>query len=183
MCQALAKRTRQNPFDYQYAENFSLEGETDAMLNNSYYFSAHNEKMSVFARLGKRVHSEETWFVIYIGGKVYSLQQEYFPVGAAPIQVEKNGDNWTVTYQGKLNETDEACLHATFVGKQKPIDFTSDMPAERMAAGIANEKWSKAFFGQLQNVSGWPARRPGWSSCRLRSTSADAGTRLRRPGT
>lgn len=154
MCQALAKRNKQNPFDYQYAENFSLEGETDAMLNNSYYFSAHDEKMSVFARLGKRVHSEETWFVIYIGGKVYSLQQEYFPVGASPIQVEKNGENWTVSYQGKLNETDEASLCATFVGKQKPIDFTSDMPAERMATGIANEKWSKSFFGQLQNVSG-----------------------------
>ena len=154
ICQALSKRNKQNPFDYQYAENFSLEGETDAMLNNSYYFSAHDEKMSVFARLGKRINMEETWFVIYIGGKVYSLQEEYFPVGASPIQVEKNGENWTVSYQGKLNETDEACLHANFIGKQKPIDFTSDMPAERMAAGIANEKWSKSFFGQLQNVSG-----------------------------
>ena len=28
------------------------------------------------------------------------------------------------------------------------------MPAERMAIGIANEKWNKAFFEQLQNVSG-----------------------------
>ena len=125
MCHALAKRNKQKPFDYHYAENFSLEGETDAMLNNSYYFSAHDEKMSVFARLGKRVHSEETWFAVYTDGKIYTLQQEYFPVGASPIHVGKNGENWTVTYQGKLNETDEACLHATFVGKQKPIDFTS----------------------------------------------------------
>lgn len=154
MCQALAKRNKQKPFDYHYAENFSLEGETDAMMNNSYYFSAHDEKMSVFARLGKRVHSEETWFAVYTDGKIYTLKQEYFPVGASPIHVGKNGENWTVTYQGKLNETDETCLHATFVGKQKPIDFTSDMPAERMATGIANEKWSKSFFGQLQNVSG-----------------------------
>ena len=154
MCQALAKRNKENPFDYHYAENFSLEGETDAILNNSYYFSAHDEKMSVFARLGKRVHSEETWFAVYIDGKIYTLQQEYFPVGTSPIQVKKNRENWNVSYQGKLNETDEACLHATFVGKQKPIDFTSDMPTERMATGIANEKWSKSFFGQLQNVSG-----------------------------
>ena len=28
------------------------------------------------------------------------------------------------------------------------------MPAERMAVGIANEKWNKAFFEELQNVSG-----------------------------
>jgi len=154
MCKALAKRNRQNPFDYQYAENFSLEGEKDTMINNSYYFSAHNESMSIFARLGKRVHMEETWFVIYMDGKLYSMPQETFPVGQSPLVVEKSGDNWTVSYHGKLNENDEASFKATFVGNQKPIDFTSDMPAERMAAGIANEKWNKSFFGQLQNVSG-----------------------------
>ena len=154
MCRALAKRNKQNPFDYQYAENFSLEGETDIWLNNSYYFSAHNENMSIFARLGKRVHMEETWFAVYLDGKLYSLQQDFFPVGAAPVHVEKNGDGWDLSFQGKLNENDEARVQATFVGNRKPIDFTSDMPAERMAAGIANETWSKAFFGQLQNVSG-----------------------------
>ncbi len=154
MCHALAKRNRQNPFDYTYAENFSLEGKKDTLLNNSYYFSAHNEEMSFFARLGKRVHMEETWFVVYLDGKLYSLSQETFPAGKSPLHVEKAGDNWTVSYNGKLNEHDEASLQATFVGNRKPIDFTSDMPAERMAAGIANEKWSKSFFGQLQNVSG-----------------------------
>ena len=154
MCRALAKRNKQNPFDYQYAENFSLEGETDIWLNNSYYFSAHNENMSIFARLGKRVHMEETWFAVYLDGKLYSLQQEFFPVGAAPVHMEKNGDVWDLSFQGKLNENDNAVVQATFVGNRKPIDFTSDMPAERMATGIANETWSKAFFGQLQNVSG-----------------------------
>ncbi len=154
MCRALAKRNKQNPFDYAYAENFSLDGEKDPWINNSYYFSAHNEKMSLYARLGKRVNMEETWFVVFLEGKLYSLSQEFFPVGNAPLQVEKNGDHWTVSFHGKLNETDEASLQATFVGNQKPIDFTSDMPAERMAAGIANEEWSKSFFSQLQNVSG-----------------------------
>ncbi|MCR4964313.1 MAG: hypothetical protein K6A41_01500 [Bacteroidales bacterium] len=154
ICKTLAKRNKQNPFDYQKAESYSLEGEKDTLINNSYYFSAHNEKMSFFARLGKRVHMDETWFVIYVDGKPYSLLQETFPVGTSPLRVEKIGDNWTVSFHGKLNETDEVNFKATFVGKQKPIDFTSDMPAERMAAGIANEKWNKSFFEQLQNVSG-----------------------------
>ena len=154
MCRALAKRNKQNPFDYQYAEYFTLEGETDTWLNNSYYFSAHDESMSIFARLGKRVHAEETWFAIYLDGKLYSLQQESFPVGTAPVHVEKNGDGWDLSFQGKLNGNEEASVQATFIGNQEPIDFTSDMPAERMAAGIANEKWSKVFFSQLQNVSG-----------------------------
>ena len=154
MCKALEKRTKQHPFDYQYAENFSLEGEKDPLINNSYYFSAHDENMSFFARLGKRVNVDETWFALYLEGKIYSLKQEFFPNGGSPVLVEKIGENWTVSYQGKLNENDEINFHATFIANQKPIDFTSNMPAERMAIGIANEKWNKAFFEQLQNVSG-----------------------------
>lgn len=154
MCKALEKRIKQHPFDYQYAENFSLEGEKDPLINNSYYFSAHDESMSFFARLGKRVHADETWFAIYLEGKIYSLQQEFFPNSNSPVIVEKIDENWAISYQGKLNENDEIIFHAMFISHQKPIDFTSNMPAERMAVGIANEKWSKTFFEQLQNVSG-----------------------------
>jgi len=154
ICKSIDKRVKQYPFDYQYAENFSLEGVKDPLINNSYYFSAHDENMSFFARLGKRVNVDETWFALYLEGKIYSLKQEFFPNGSAPVLVEKIGENWTVSYQGKLNENDKIIFHATFIANQKPIDFTSNMPAERMATGIANEKWNKAFFEQLQNVSG-----------------------------
>ena len=154
MCKALDKRNRQKPFDYAYAESFTLDGEKDTLLNNSYYFSAHDENLSFFARLGKRVNADETWFALYWEGKLYSLKQEYFLPGNSPLSVEKVDNQWTVSFQGKLNEDDEIVFHGTFVAEQKPIDFTSDMPAERMAAGIANEKWNKAFFDELQNVSG-----------------------------
>ena len=154
MCRMLAKRNKQKPFDYLYAENFSLEGEKDPLVNNSYYFSAHDEKMSFFARLGRRVNEDETWFVVYLEGKLYSLKQESFPSGASPLVVEKCGENWTVSFQGKVNENDEVVLRAKFIARQEPIDFTSNMPAERMATGIANEKWNRALFVGLQNVSG-----------------------------
>lgn len=151
---AINKRNKQNPFDYQTAEHFSLAGEKDPLINNSYYFSAHDEKMSVFVRLGRRVNMDETWFAICLDGKLYSLTQETFPSGNSPILVEIIDDKWTISYQGKLNENDEVSFQATFRATQNPIDFTCDMPAERMATGIANEKWNKAFFGALQNVSG-----------------------------
>lgn len=154
MSRAIEKRNRQNPFDYQFAENFSLDGVEDPLINNSYYFSAHDEKKSFFARLGKRVNADETWFVIYLDDNVYSLKQQFFPQGQSPVKVEKDGENWAVSYQGVLNDNDEITFQATFIAKHNPIDFTSDMPAERMATGIANEKWNKAFFEQLQNVSG-----------------------------
>ena len=151
-CKAINKRNKQNPFDYQYAESFSLEGETDPLINNSYYFSAHDERMSVFARLGKRVNVDETWFAVYTGGKMYSLKQELFPQGTSPFTAEKTGGNWTLSYEGLLNETDEIRFHAKFLASQQPIDFTSNMPAARMATGMANERWNKAFFAELQNI-------------------------------
>ena len=144
MSKAITKRNQQHPFDYQYAENFSLEGVENPWVNNSYYFSAHNEKMSIFLRLGRRVNMEETWFAVYLDGNLYSLTQESFPQGQSPIIVEKKEDQWAISYQGVLNENDEVSFQATFRATQKPIDFT----------GIANEKWSKVFFEQLQNVSG-----------------------------
>ena len=154
MCRAITQRNRQHPFDYQQAENFSLEGGTDSWINNSYYFSAHDGNLSVFIRLGRRVNVEETWFVVYQDGKLYSLKQEFFPQGQSPVRVEKAGENWSVSYQGPVNENDVVDFHAMFTPRQKPIDFTTDMPAARMATGMANEKWSKTFFHELQHVSG-----------------------------
>lgn len=154
MARTIDKRNQQHPFDYQYADNFSLKGVDDPWINNSYYFSAHDEKMSVFTRLGRRVNAEETWFAVYLDGKSYSLKQEFYPQGQSPIVVEKAGEDWAIAYQGTLNDHDDILFQAKFVAKQSPVDFTSDMPVERMATGMANEKWSKAFFEELQNISG-----------------------------
>lgn len=154
MCRMLDKRNGQNPFDFQTAENYSLAGEKDPLLNNSYYFSAHTADMSVFARLGKRVHVDETWFAVFREGRMYSLKQESFPSGQSPLLVRKDGERWSVAFRGILNESDEIDFEAVFEPGQAPVDFTSNMPAERMATGIANEKWSRKLFGELQTISG-----------------------------
>jgi len=154
MSRAISKRNQEHPFDYPAAEHFALKGDEDPLINNSYYFSAHDDTISVFARLGRRVNAEETWFAVYCDGKLYSLKQEFFPQGQSPIVLEKVGEGWNVAYQGILNDHDEILFQAKFMATQKPIDFTSNMPAVRMATGMANEKWSKAFFEELQNISG-----------------------------
>ena len=150
----LELRKRQHPFEYQQAEQFTLDGQTDPMLNNSYYFSAHDENLSVFARLGKRVRQEETWFAFYRGGKLYSLQQETFPAGASPLSVQLSGDQWSISFQGIVNKEDKVDFQARFIPRQEPIDFTTNMPSERMAIGLANEKWSRELFSSLQTISG-----------------------------
>ena len=65
MAGAIAKRNREHPFDFAAAENYTLDAHADPLVNNSYYFSAHNTHLSFFARLGRRVNQEETWFVLY----------------------------------------------------------------------------------------------------------------------
>lgn len=154
MQKAIEKRIEQNPFDYQYAENYALGENDDSLMNNSYYFSAHDGEMSVFARLGRRVNTDETWFAVFLDGQMYSLQQECFQNGQSPLHVERNEDSWLVSFHGRLNENDYVTFSAIFHPTQAPIDFTSNMPAVRMAVGIANEKWNKTFFEQLQLVSG-----------------------------
>ncbi len=154
MCEALDKRNKEKPFDYQDAEIFTLAGETDPLLNNSYYFSAHDGQMSVYARLGRRVGEDETWMAVFLDGQLYTLKQESFPSGQSPLLVRKDGDRWSVTFSGVLNERDELTLEASFVATQSPIDFTGDMPAVRMATGVANERWSRKYFSELQQISG-----------------------------
>ena len=154
MCKALAKRNKQQPFDYERAEAFSLQGVEDSMVNNSYYFSAHDSKMSVYARLGRRVNVDETWFCVLLEGKLYSLRQEFFPAGESPLAVKRAGENWTIRFEGTVNDSERAVFSATFVASHPPIDFTSHMPAARMAGAIANEKWDRTYFNALQQVSG-----------------------------
>ena len=130
MCRAIEKRNRQHPFDYAAAENYTLAPDADPLVNNSYYFSAHDEKMSLFARLGKRVHQDETWFVLFIDGKLYSLGQELFPAGDSPIRVEKKGEimvarftdiGWTPYYSvvnGLITEIGSSLSHGAVVARE-----------------------------------------------------------------
>lgn len=151
---SIEKRIKQHPFDFQYAENFTLKDDADALMNNSYYFSAHDEKMSVFARLGKRTGVDETWLAVYLDGKIHTLGEEFFASGESPLRVEKDGEDWNLSFQGIVNEKDKCRFQAKFHPGKPPVDFTTDMPAERMAVGIANERWNRTFFENLKNISG-----------------------------
>lgn len=154
MCRAIGKRVKEHPFDFPAAENYTLDGVEAPLVNNSYYFSAHDGEMSVFARLGKRVNADETWLAVYLEGRMYSLKEELFAGGRSPLLVGRKDDGWTLAFEGTLNESDQVSLHATFIPKRTPIDFTTNMPAARMATAIANEKWNRDYFNRLQQIGG-----------------------------
>ncbi|MCR4562550.1 MAG: hypothetical protein K5694_05055 [Bacilli bacterium] len=151
---AIKKRNKNVAFNYEEAENFSLDNISDPSINNSYYYSAHDEEMSIFCRLGLRCNLEESWFLIFYKGKAYSLKEEFFEAGQSPLKVKRSGICHEISFSGILNDCDEVTFKATFSTKEKPLNFSTDMPSGRMATAMANEKWKKSFFSALDNVQG-----------------------------
>ncbi len=155
---SLKKKNAENPFDYDKAESFKLMENEDPLINNSFYFSAHSGEISIYFRLGLRSCHEENWFVIIDSGKKYALKKQLFDVRKSPIVITKEDDNYLIDFHGKLLADDglehDVILDATFKGKEKPIDFTTDMLPLRMARAIGQEKWGKDFFEELKNVQG-----------------------------
>ena len=156
---SIDKRNKENAFNYLAAESFKICPEDDPIINNSYYFSAHEGELSIFLRLGIRSNIVETWFVILDKDDKYSLKQETFSdISSSPLKVFLKDDVWNISFNGLLNHNDiediNVSFEASFVSNIKYIDFSSDMPSIRMAKAIAQEKWNKAFFNNLNNVSG-----------------------------
>ena len=149
---ALAKRV--STFDYQQAENFSLEHVQDTLINNSYYFSAHDDKLSIFFRLGQRINKDETWFTIFYQGKIYTLKTEEYQPKESPLKIKKSDNSYQIEFSSTLNEEDVVMFSATFKERYQPLNFSSDMPHSRMALAMANEKWKKSFFSNLDKIQG-----------------------------
>ena len=149
---SIRKRNKDNKFDYEKAESYKITIDDDPLINNSYYFSSHSEDLSIFFRLGLRSNVDETWFYIRYKGETYSLKEEFFSFETSPLIIKRVDDNWDIYFSGTLNFNDDVEFKAVFTPTYKPLNFSTDMPEERMATGIANEKWNKEFFKELDNI-------------------------------
>ena len=152
----IAKKQKNQPFDYEASENFSLSPNDDSTINNSYYFSAHgtDKKESFYCRLGIRNCHSEVWFYYANGTNRYALKTMLYQEDV-PLKVIRNEDGWLIAYRGELTREDNTKVAAEFEGKftseEPPIDFFSHMPPIRTAKAMAGEKWSKQFFAEVQS--------------------------------
>ena len=149
-----ALNKRKSTFDYQQAEDFSLADVHDPLINNSYYFSAHDSHLSIFFRLGQRINKDETWFTIFYQGKIYTLKTEEYQPKESPLKIKKFDNSYQIDFSSTLNEEDVVEFSATFKDRYQPLNFSSDMPNSRMALAIANEKWKKSLFSDLEKIQG-----------------------------
>ncbi len=150
----LKKKKAKSPFDYEAGENYALTGKEEWVINNSYYFSAHDydKKQSLYCRLGLRTTHSEVWFVFMDGDKVYEHRENIYTENS-PLKVYKQ-DNWKVEYEGELTSNEGKKIKASFKGEffsnADPVDFFSHMATVRTAKAMAYEKWGGGYFEEVQ---------------------------------
>ena len=156
MKKMIAKKQKAQPFDFEAGEGYTLAADADSTVNNSYYFSAHGveSKESLYLRLGIRNGHSEVWFFYSDGANRYALKEMLYK-DEIPLTVTRLGNGWHMRYQGTLTRSDgksvQADFDGTYVSDQAPVDFFSHMPPVRTAKAMAGEKWTKAFFSEVQN--------------------------------
>jgi len=167
---SLEKRRLANPFNEEQAERFTLPPDADDSQNNSYYFSAHDQKGNslLFRHAQRGAEKTEVWFAFKdADGNAYINDDQLF-TGDAPSRVNcaEPGKTWTFSYAGlvrhlKTNKVVNASFEGAFAAIGAMFEFGHDVDASVLAGAIAKEKWSKAFFADLQNNDQVHYEQPG----------------------
>ena len=180
----LDKRKKQDPFDPTTIENYTLPEGADKYAINSYFFSCHNmDGETLMMRHAVRGEDiTEVWFAYRdADGNEYICEQQHYE-GAPPpttvqcLQIEKR---WLFSYDGNVinQKTKEVCaakFEGTFTATRGMFDFSRHLPSRGMAAAIANEKWSKAYFNELKKHDQVHIEQPG----RLKGTLNLGGRKI-----
>ena len=162
---SIEQKKKNNPFNEQAAENFSLAADAQNNQNNSYYFSCHDAAgVSLLFRLGLRGGGfREIWFAYKDNaGNAYVNIQMLDETGKFPAYTVclETGAKWEFSFTGKLkavavngNAKNDLPVDASFTGvftAATPIfEFSHHMDAEPLARALAKEKWEKGFQTEL----------------------------------
>jgi len=167
----LRKRSKTHPFDPDYAENYQTPDGADKFHNNSYYFSAHDiAGNSLLFRHGYRgTELVEAWFAYRdADGNAYINEKQFFEneEPSTGVELVEAAKTWKFSFAGSLknihtDETIEAKFEGTFEATAEIFDFGTGLDPRIMAKGIANEKWSRAFFSTLQENNQVHTEQPG----------------------
>ena len=157
MKKILDKKKKNQPFDYEAAEAFTLPTDGDGTINNSYYFSAHSAKkaQSLYVRLGLRDNGNaEVWVLFNNDKEIYSLEKMMYTLDTTPLKVAKIDGVWGFTFEGSLQNQSgknvQAKLDFKFNSDKQPVDFFYHMPSKRTATAMAQDKWGKSYFAEVQ---------------------------------
>lgn len=153
------KKKKNEPFQLEESENYSLPSDADSSINNSYFFDAFDAKKKecVIVRLGLRNGKESELFFYYKkDGHFYHQVKESYPAKKCPVKIHcvKPGETWEFSFDGELIEekTQKALsckLKARFEAKYPIFDFFHHCDSKSMIEAIAREKWTKEYLAEV----------------------------------
>ncbi len=156
----LEKRRSAHPFNAREAELYTIPNDADDYQNNSYYFSCHDRAgTSLLIRHAQRgAKSIEVWFAYRnAAGRAVISGKQLYDAREAPTAVRciEPGKQWAFSYDGEAQELHGGQpvmvkLDAVFDASGGIFEFGHDVDARVMAEAIAKEKWSRAYFTELQ---------------------------------
>jgi len=167
---SLEKRRLTTPFNEEQAERFTLPPDADDSQNNSYYFSAHDQKGNslLFRHAQRSVKKTEVWFAFKDadGNACINDQQLFITDAPSRVNCVEPGKTWAFSYHGqvrhlKTNKVFNASFEGAFSAAGPIFEFGHDVDANVLAGAIAREKWSKAFFADLRNNDQVHYEQPG----------------------
>lgn len=168
---SLEKRRSAHPFNAEMAEAYTIPQGADNSQNNSYYFSCHDTAgTSLLIRHAQRgTKSVEVWFAFRdAAGREFISGTQLFAAGEEPTVVSciEPGKRWTFSYDGEAKElsggrTVRAKLDMAFEATGGIFEFGHDVDAGVMAEAIAREKWTRAYFAELQGNDQVHYEQPG----------------------
>ena len=151
------KRKKNQPFDEKAAESFTLGCDGDGTFNNSYYFSAHcqKKKQSLYVRLGLRDNGNaEVWVYFDNEQNNYYHDKLLYTTATSPLKVNNDNGAWSFSFEGELLDKDgkkvTSKVDCAFKPSGKIVDFFSHMPSERLGVAMAQDKWTKDYFAEVQ---------------------------------
>lgn len=168
MKRSLQKNIKQNPFNINEIEAYSLPENASRQDTNSYYFSAHDlDGNSLLVRRAERGDDTvEVWIVLKYKDQLYLNRQQVFAVDKAPVEVVcvRPGKTWNVTYHGDIYETKvdynliasangnakTLSLTLNFFATKAIFDFSYHINPNVLAKALAKETWDKNFIRNMR---------------------------------
>lgn len=177
---SIDKTKKKNPFNESYSELYQLPQDADYSMNNSYYFSGHDQEgNSLFFRLGKRGGgAHEVWFALKdTSGDIYFNKWQVFYGSNKPTEYSESnndtnasvtcietGKKWGFRFKGKMSKAvlDEnmaaissghdidVAFEGVFYASSSIFEFSRHMDTAPIARALAREKWSKSFLINLK---------------------------------
>ncbi len=151
------KKKKKNQFDYVKSEAYTVGTDGDGTQNNSYYFSAHSyeKNESLYTRLALRDDgSAEVWAYYNKDDKIYYHPHLIYNKDNSPLKVVKTDRGWDFSFVGILVDENgkefNSEINCAYTSDNNAVDFFFNMPSERVCTAMAQDKWNKEYFAEVQ---------------------------------